>query len=113
MDQVKRLYDTFHEPFKRVVSSHPDDPENPIHKDTGPSTVNEVTELENEEEDTNKRRKNEPELTVKSALSAAFAKYSEKFGKRNNEASGEKPGETSEELQSEAKKKKSNENNAC
>lgn len=34
--------------------------------------------------DVSKRRKEEPEVTVKSALSAAFAKYSDRVGKRNS-----------------------------
>ena len=79
-DQVKRLYDTFHEPFKRVVSSHPPIPETPSQKDVERSSVNEVTDVEKDTEDINKRRKKEPELTVKSALSAAFAKYADKIG---------------------------------
>ena len=83
-DQVKRFYDTFHEPFKHVVSSHPPIPETPSQKDVEPSSVNEVTEVEKDAEDVNKRRKKELELTVKSALSAAFAKYADKMGKKKN-----------------------------
>ncbi|GAY49173.1 hypothetical protein CUMW_117220, partial [Citrus unshiu] len=82
--KVKRLYDTFHEPFKHVVSSHPPIPETPSQKDVEPSSVNEVTEVEKDAEDVNKRRKKELELTVKSALSAAFAKYADKMGKKKN-----------------------------
>ncbi|GAY49170.1 hypothetical protein CUMW_117210 [Citrus unshiu] len=74
---VKRLYDTFHEPFKRVVSSHPPIPETPSQKDVERSSVNEK----------------EPELTVKSALSTAFAKYADKIGKKKNSSS--QVGETS------------------
>ncbi|KAF2307173.1 hypothetical protein GH714_025282 [Hevea brasiliensis] len=48
--KVKRLYDTFHEPFKRVVSSHPVVPETSP-KDNEPSSVNEVTDVEKEGED--------------------------------------------------------------
>lgn len=88
--KVKRLYDTFHEPFKRVVPSCPAVPENPVHNNAEPSSVNEVVEVENDVEDASKRRKKEPELTVKSALSAAFAQYSEKIGKRNNRPQGKK-----------------------
>ncbi|KAH9688988.1 DNA excision repair protein ERCC-1 [Citrus sinensis] len=80
--KVKRLYDTFHEPFKRVVSSHPPIPETPSQKDVERSSVNEVTEVEKDTEDVNKRRKKETESTVKSALSAAFAKYADKIGKK-------------------------------
>ncbi|XP_065853954.1 DNA excision repair protein ERCC-1 [Euphorbia lathyris] len=91
--KVKRLHDAFHEPFKRVVASHSVVPET-SQKDAEPFTVNEVTEGEKEEE-TNKRRRKEPETTVKSALSAAFSKYANKFGKKTNKPQGEKEGETS------------------
>ncbi|KAJ0015057.1 hypothetical protein Pint_19982 [Pistacia integerrima] len=37
----------------------------------------------------------EPEKTVKSALSAAFAKYADKIGKKNNRSPANKEGETS------------------
>ncbi|XP_050221662.1 DNA excision repair protein ERCC-1 isoform X2 [Mercurialis annua] len=91
--KVKRLYDTFHEPFKRV-SSNPIVPET-SQKDPEPS-VAKITELGKGEEDESKRRKKEPEITVKSALSAAFSKYADKIGKRANRSHGEKDaGETS------------------
>ena len=53
LDQVKCLYDTFHKPFKRVVSSHPPIPKTPFLKDVEPSSVNEVTEVE---KDTKERK---------------------------------------------------------
>lgn len=93
MHQVKRLYDTFHDPFKRVVSSHPPVPEIPAEKDAEPTSVSEVTEVEKDTEGKHKCRKKEPELTIKSALSAAFAKYTDKIGKKNNSSS--EGGETS------------------
>ncbi|KDO59543.1 hypothetical protein CISIN_1g0458232mg, partial [Citrus sinensis] len=77
-----------------VVSSHPPIPETPSQKDVEPSSVNEVTEVEKDAEDVNKRRKKELELTVKSALSAAFSKYADKMGKKKNTLSAE-VGETS------------------
>ncbi|OMO89239.1 DNA repair protein rad10 [Corchorus olitorius] len=86
--KVKRLYDTFHEPFKRVVSSIPTMPETPVSKDTEPGSVTEVTEAEKDTEDTSKRRKKEPETNVKSALTAAFAKYASKINKKNNKSEG-------------------------
>ncbi|KAG8648239.1 hypothetical protein MANES_09G164300v8 [Manihot esculenta] len=97
--KVKRLYDTFHEPFKRVISSRPVVPETSS-KGNEPSSINEVTDVEKEDEDASKRRKKEPELTVKSALSTAFAKYADKFGKRNDKSHGEKAGETSVAVES-------------
>ncbi|KAH9754925.1 DNA excision repair protein ERCC-1 [Citrus sinensis] len=68
------------------VSSHPPIPETPSQKDVEPSSVNEVTEVEKDAEDVNKRRKKELELTVKSALSAAFAKYADKMGAKNSDS---------------------------
>ncbi|KAL9450551.1 hypothetical protein AB3S75_012305 [Citrus x aurantiifolia] len=67
--KVKWLYDTFHEPFKRVVSHHPPIPETPSLKDVEPSSVNE------------------------SALSAAFSIYADKMGEKKNSSS--QVGETS------------------
>lgn len=55
LDQVKCLYDTFHEPFKRVVSHHPPIPETPSLKDVEPSSVNEVTKVK---KDTEERKQN-------------------------------------------------------
>ncbi|KAK3005938.1 hypothetical protein RJ639_016724, partial [Escallonia herrerae] len=71
--KVKRLYDTFHEPFKRVTSNRTSGPEA-----VQPITVGERKEDENKVEDASKRKKEDPETTVKSALSAAFAKYKER-----------------------------------
>ncbi|XP_031276423.1 DNA excision repair protein ERCC-1 [Pistacia vera] len=93
--KVKRLYDTFHEPFKRVVSSQPAIPESTFQKYAEPRSLSEVTEVEKDTEDASKRRKKEPEKTVKSALSAAFAKYADKIGKKNNRSPANKEGETS------------------
>ncbi|XP_034706695.1 DNA excision repair protein ERCC-1 isoform X1 [Vitis riparia] len=107
--KVKRLYDTFHEPFKRVVPSCPAVPENPVHNNAEPSSVNEVVEVENDVEDASKRRKKEPELTVKSALSAAFAQYSEKIGKRNNRPQGKKHEEKGHAPETKAENKPSDE----
>ncbi|KAK2984079.1 hypothetical protein RJ640_028543 [Escallonia rubra] len=76
--QVKRLYDTFHEPFKRVSSNRTSGPEA-----VQPITVGERKEDENKVEDASKRKKEDPETTVKSALSAAFAKYKERVGEKN------------------------------
>ncbi|KAH9754937.1 hypothetical protein KPL71_015604 [Citrus sinensis] len=52
---VKCLYDTFHEPFKRVVSHHPPIPETPSLKDVEPSSMNEVTKVK---KDTEERKQN-------------------------------------------------------
>ncbi|KAG2695478.1 hypothetical protein I3760_07G014500 [Carya illinoinensis] len=80
--KVKRLYDTFHEPFKRVVSSCSTVPDTPIQDNGEPSSMKEKEEDKAKENASN--HKKEPEVTVKSALSAAFAKYADKVGKKNN-----------------------------
>ncbi|KAK1421530.1 hypothetical protein QVD17_23942 [Tagetes erecta] len=78
--KVKRLYDTFHEPFKRLVPKYPSTVET-----SAPSfTPSEAKEDEKETARSSKRDKKESNLTVKSALSAAFAKYKEKVGTENN-----------------------------
>ncbi|XVE62968.1 hypothetical protein DITRI_Ditri06bG0162000 [Diplodiscus trichospermus] len=88
--KVKRLYDTFHEPFKRVVSSNPPVPETPVCEDAEPCSASEVIEADKDTENTSKRRKKEPEMNVKSALTAAFAKYAGKNSKKNNKAEASK-----------------------
>lgn len=97
--QVRRLYDTFHEPFKRVVSTHPDVPETPAEKNTEPLSTGEDVDGK-KTEDAGKLKK-EPDLTIKSALSAAFAKYGNKIGKSNSRSQGEEKEETSVPLNSE------------
>ncbi|CAL9219670.1 unnamed protein product [Arabidopsis halleri] len=83
--KVKRLYDTFHEPFKRATSSYPSVveptiPEAPVQKDV--SSKEPLVEEEDFVEDSRKRKKKEPEKTVKTALSAVFARYSDKLSKK-------------------------------
>ncbi|KAG7580761.1 ERCC1/RAD10/SWI10 family [Arabidopsis suecica] len=80
--KVKRLYDTFHEPFKRATSSYPSVveptiPEAPVQKDVSSKEL--LVEDEDFVEDSRKRKKKEPEKTVKTALSAVFARYSDKL----------------------------------
>uniref|UniRef100_A0A7N0V5Z3 DNA excision repair protein ERCC-1 n=1 Tax=Kalanchoe fedtschenkoi TaxID=63787 RepID=A0A7N0V5Z3_KALFE len=74
--KVKRLYDTFHEPFRRAVPVFPTAPENAKDK--------KVLEMEGSEEESSSHSKKEKEDVVKSALSAAFAKYAEKNEKSGN-----------------------------
>ncbi|KAL5566125.1 hypothetical protein UlMin_029289 [Ulmus minor] len=103
--KVKRLYDAFHEPFKRVVTSRPAVPETSTQNNPEPGSVNENKEAEEKEtEDQSKRRKKEPDLTVKSALSAAFSKYADKVGRKKNKSEGDKRGETSAAMEEEAEK---------
>ncbi|XAR52343.1 hypothetical protein NMG60_11020353 [Bertholletia excelsa] len=87
--KVKRLYDTFHEPFKRVVPKQIPIPDTCTHSNAEDSLVGGEKE---KEEDASKHGKKEPETTLKSALSTAFAKYSDKFGKKNNLQQGEVEG---------------------
>ncbi|RAL49258.1 hypothetical protein DM860_017538 [Cuscuta australis] len=84
--KVKRLYDTFHEPFQREGSKHVV-PKASANENIGPSSVAEMEENKTEEVDAKKHRdKEEPDITIKSALSAAFAKYSHKVGGNSNKS---------------------------
>ncbi|XP_057784975.1 DNA excision repair protein ERCC-1-like isoform X1 [Salvia miltiorrhiza] len=78
--KVRRLYDTFHEPFKRAVPN-PAAPvaENPI------ASVSERNEEVKENQETSREHKKE-EISVRSALKAAFAKYSGTRGSKRKAA---------------------------
>lgn len=78
MYQVKCLYDTFHEPFKRVAPVHGPVSENPVAEPTGSASGSKRKEDEIETQGPSKQSKKEPEISVKSALKAAFAKYKDK-----------------------------------
>ncbi|KAK9071558.1 hypothetical protein SSX86_007986 [Deinandra increscens subsp. villosa] len=78
--KVKCLYDTFHEPFKRSIPKHPSTAETSAQ----PFTPSEVKEDEKEIASSSKRDKKDSNPTVKSALSAAFAKYKQRVGTENN-----------------------------
>ena len=80
IDQVKRLYDTFHEPFKRSIPKQP----SAVESSAQPFTPSKAKEDEKDSVPSSKRDKKEPNVTVKSALSAAFAKYKEKVGLETN-----------------------------
>ncbi|KAL9248086.1 hypothetical protein vseg_021448 [Gypsophila vaccaria] len=85
--KVKRLYDTFHEPFKRIIPIRPSAPEAPDHSTPNSSSVaTEAPVAEKEIQDGQKRQKKEPEVSIKSALSTAFAKYSDKLSKKKAES---------------------------
>ncbi|GJM91247.1 hypothetical protein PR202_ga07605 [Eleusine coracana subsp. coracana] len=86
---VKRLYDTFHEPFKRVTVRPnlvvPDTPDR--EKALGkPSSTNDGSENTAENPSTSNNKKGSD---VKSALAAAFAKYSEKIRSQGDDAAKE------------------------
>ncbi|XP_027366153.1 DNA excision repair protein ERCC-1 [Abrus precatorius] len=111
--KVKRLFDTFHEPFKRMESSRqpipeasfqnkPASPDISFRNDAEFSTL--IEDNQKDVDDLSKRRKKEPELTVKSALSAAFAKYSDRVGKRNSTSQVEESEESVVVRESEAEK---------
>lgn len=113
--QVKRLFDTFHEPFKRVESSWQTIPEtsvqnksvsprNSAQDDAEPSSLNE--DKNKDADEFSKRRKKESELNVKSALSAAFAKYAGRVGRKSNTPEGKERGESSGVMESKADKRK-------
>ncbi|KAK9691866.1 hypothetical protein RND81_09G225300 [Saponaria officinalis] len=93
--KVKRLYDTFHEPFKRVIPIRTTVPEAPDQSiPSSNSLETDAPAAEKEIQDGRKRQKKEPEVNIKSALSTAFAKYSDKLGKKKAE-SNQKNGEGS------------------
>ncbi|OVA20651.1 DNA repair protein rad10 [Macleaya cordata] len=81
--KVKRLYDTFHEPFRRDVSSqHATVSEALVESNVEPSSLDGVREVEEVTGAATKQKKREPNVTVKSALTAAFAKYADKVRKK-------------------------------
>lgn len=97
------MFDAFHEPFKRVDSSwqafpdtsvqnEPASPGSSIRNNTESSSL--IEDKQDDVDDVSKRRKKEPEVTVKSALSAAFAKYSDRVGKRKETSQVEEKGES-------------------
>ncbi|KAF8018162.1 hypothetical protein BT93_H3148 [Corymbia citriodora subsp. variegata] len=103
--KVRRLYDTFHEPFKRAVPHVASAaPEGPVQKDAELGSISEDQEIVDDAAQTSKRQKKEPELTVKSALSAAFAKYADKIGKRNAKPQDGRGGEPSTGQDTDAEK---------
>ncbi|KAG6590378.1 DNA excision repair protein ERCC-1, partial [Cucurbita argyrosperma subsp. sororia] len=93
--KVRRLYDTYHEPFKRVVSTHPAVLETPTQNNTEPRSVGEEQDVDGKNTEDASQHKKEPELNIKSALSAAFAKYSAKIGKSSKPEGEEKEPENS------------------
>ncbi|CAH9057305.1 unnamed protein product [Cuscuta epithymum] len=86
--KVKRLYDTFHEPFQREVSKHAV-PEVAANENTGPSSVTQGDKDEIEVEDVKMHRNKEPDITIKTALSAAFAKYSHRKKNKSQQKDAE------------------------
>ncbi|XP_030534908.1 DNA excision repair protein ERCC-1 [Rhodamnia argentea] len=103
--KVRRLYDTFHEPFKRVVPNiAAAAPEAPVEKNAETGSISEEQESVDDFAQTSKRQKKEPELTVKSALSAAFSKYADKIGKRNTKPRDGRGGEPSTGQDTDAEK---------
>ncbi|CAL4942844.1 unnamed protein product [Urochloa decumbens] len=87
--KVKRLYDTFHEPFKRVSARPnlvvPDTPDREKASDQ-PSSTNDGLENTAEKPGASKMKKGSD---VRSALTAAFAKYSEKIRSQSRDGANE------------------------
>ncbi|XP_049396659.1 DNA excision repair protein ERCC-1 [Solanum stenotomum] len=108
--KVKRLYDAFHEPFKREVPKRQCIPETSVANESHPGSSN-TKEDEKEIVDTSNSEKKEPEVTVKSALSAAFAKYSHKITRKKNKSQEEEEGKCS--TNEEAKTGDTNCSNNC
>ncbi|KZV58350.1 DNA excision repair protein ERCC-1-like [Dorcoceras hygrometricum] len=89
--KVKRLYDTFHEPFKRVVPAPSNAmPVKNLIDHLSDSKPTSVSEDEKEVPDARKRRNTDSETSVRSALQAAFAKYSVKNKKGEQRKEEEK-----------------------
>ncbi|KAK1258371.1 DNA excision repair protein ERCC-1 [Acorus gramineus] len=84
--KVKLLHDTFHEPFKRVVSSRPAMASEPPPGEHAEHDLTEDNMIGVEKAEATKHEK-ELSLTVKSALTAAFAKYSDKVNKKDEKNS--------------------------
>lgn len=74
------MHDAFHEPFKRAVPNPTAAPvaENPA----GVASESERNEGGEENQEKSKQKKKEEEISVKSALKAAFAKYSGTIGSK-------------------------------
>ncbi|KAL6990269.1 hypothetical protein U1Q18_050532 [Sarracenia purpurea var. burkii] len=104
--KVKQLYDTFHEPFKRVVPKRVSVPETSTQNNAECGPESEGKEVE-KEEDSSKRTKKDPEITIKSTLSAAFAKYADKITKKNNNSEQEKTEESSNAAEAKGKNQNS------
>ncbi|KAK9145729.1 hypothetical protein Sjap_005632 [Stephania japonica] len=85
--KVKRLYDTFHEPFKRKVPIRSTaTPQAPLEENVESSSADNKTETDQKIDGDITKQKKESSVTVKSALTTAFAKYSERLGKRKQTA---------------------------
>lgn len=82
--KVKRLYDTFHEPFKRVIPKNSSVMETCTENNPKPFTAN-CEKAQEKEEDSIKLGKIEPQVTVKSALATALSKYSDKIICKKND----------------------------
>lgn len=83
--KVKRLYDTFHEPFRRVMKySGPASGTEVASQDKEENTMtNETTESRGHQVDNVEVKHSE--VSVRSALSEAYAKHWNKIGVRNND----------------------------
>ncbi|KAL6004402.1 hypothetical protein ACLOJK_004955 [Asimina triloba] len=84
--KVKRLYDTFHEPFRRDAPKPPVTLEASL-QDKGKLVSEDKDSMEAGEQNPDGATKNEPSMTVRSALSAAFAKYKDKINKQDVKSS--------------------------
>ncbi|KAJ4774487.1 DNA excision repair protein ERCC-1 [Rhynchospora pubera] len=104
--KVKRLYDTFHEPFKRVPARPniiiPDTPDRDANKGQ-PSSATDGADSGKDLQSSESRK--DSSVSVRSALSAAFAKYNERVQnrgtKRNLRPIGEASGNNSDEVSKE------------
>lgn len=84
---MKRLYDTFHEPFRRV-SSRPASvvPETPVedrNAEEASTSTHDTDELAGQPTNPCGSQKESNPPNIRSALNAAFAKYAEKVRKQD------------------------------
>nr|ACG26355.1 hypothetical protein [Zea mays] len=91
--KVRRLYDTFHEPFKRVPARPrpnlvvPDTPDR--EKAKGQPSSTDGSSLQDAVEKPDASKKTKKGSDVRSALTVAFAKYSEKIRSQGRDAPNE------------------------
>lgn len=91
--KVRRLYDTFHEPFKRVPARPrpnlvvPDTPDR--EKAKGQPSSTDGSSLQDAVEKPDASKKTKKGSDVRSALTVAFAKYSEKIRSQGRDAANE------------------------
>ncbi|KAG6477585.1 DNA excision repair protein ERCC-1-like [Zingiber officinale] len=96
--KVKRLYDTFHEPFRRV-SSRPASviPETPVkdrNAEEASTSAHDTNELAGQLTNPSGSQKETNPPNIRSVLNAAFAKYAEKVRRQDTKATSPERGKS-------------------